>query len=139
MPSSYNGDDFFAGIRRQIASGVAAAAEDVKATAKQLTSTQGPPRSLPGNPPHKDTGELYASVEAIGPADDGDLIVASVGTSIPYGLYLEMGTSRMAARPWLGRALRQRQSAIARQIIRAGQQQGTMPEPAEEPPLNNGT
>lgn len=56
--------------------------------------------SRPGDPPHKQTGRLRASIawELVG-------AVARVGTNLPYGRWLEHGTRKMAARPWLRRAL----------------------------------
>jgi hypothetical protein len=39
---------------------------------------------------------------------------ARVGTNIKYGLYLELGTRSMSARPWLRRALAERRAKIAR-------------------------
>lgn len=56
--------------------------------------------SAPGEPPHKQTGRLRASItwEQSGRA-------VRVGTNLLYGLWLELGTATMAARPWLRRAL----------------------------------
>lgn len=59
--------------------------------------------SRPGNPPFKQSGNLRQSVgyEALG-------LVARVGSAIKkprYPYFLEMGTRRMAARPYLRRAL----------------------------------
>jgi len=58
--------------------------------------------SAPGEPPHKQTGRLRASVTH--EVDKGEM-TARVGTNVKYGLYLELGTSKMAPRPWLRRAL----------------------------------
>jgi HK97 gp10 family phage protein len=55
-------------------------------------------RSAPGEPPKTDTGHLVANIDATIDADGGG---ATVGTNVQYGLYLEVGTSKMAARPWL--------------------------------------
>lgn len=56
--------------------------------------------SRPGDPPNKQTGRLRGSItwELVGQ-------VARVGTNLLYGKHLELGTTRMAARPWLRRAL----------------------------------
>lgn len=58
--------------------------------------------SKPGEPPHKQTGRLLGSVawEIVG-------LVARVGTNVKYGRWLELATARMAARPWLRRALKE--------------------------------
>lgn len=57
--------------------------------------------SLPGDPPHKQTGRLLGSIA-------WDLVsdaIARVGMNLRYGRFLELGTKHMAARPWLRRAL----------------------------------
>ena len=59
--------------------------------------------SRPGNPPFKQTGNLRMSI-----AYEVLQLVGRVGSSIKnpkYPYYLEMGTRRMAARPYLRRAL----------------------------------
>jgi hypothetical protein len=56
--------------------------------------------SRPGEPPHLQTGRLRASVSHA--VRD---LVGRVGTNVRYGRDLELGTRRMAARPWLRRAL----------------------------------
>jgi len=55
--------------------------------------------SAPGAYPATDTGRLASSVRMVLPtvAD----MTGTVGTAVKYGAYLEFGTSRMAARPWL--------------------------------------
>lgn len=56
--------------------------------------------SKPGEPPRVQTGRLRASV-----AWEQDGRVARIGTNVRYGRFLELGTSRMAPRPWLRRML----------------------------------
>jgi HK97 gp10 family phage protein len=68
--------------------------------------------SKPGQPPHKQVGVLRGSVTyEVGYAANGAL-TARVGTNIVYGKFLELGTRRMKARPWLKRALNEKRSAI---------------------------
>jgi HK97 gp10 family phage protein len=56
--------------------------------------------SKPGEPPRKQTGRLRSSVtHEIGRG------IARVGTNVLYGRFLELGTRKMAPRPWLRRAL----------------------------------
>ena len=57
--------------------------------------------SAPGEPPHKQTGTLRARVTY----DVLASLVGRVGTSLLYGRWLELGTRKMAARPWLRVAL----------------------------------
>lgn len=52
--------------------------------------------SAPGQYPATDTGRLVGSVKAIISGT-----TAIVGTDVKYGAWLELGTSSMAARPWL--------------------------------------
>lgn len=55
-------------------------------------------RSARGEPPKSDTGHLVANIDA---TIDADGHGATVGTNTEYGLFLELSTSRMGARPWL--------------------------------------
>ena len=63
--------------------------------------------SKPGEPPHKQSGHLLGKV-----AHERTGLIGRVGTSVPYGRLLELGTSRMAARPWLRRSLNAMQGFI---------------------------
>ena len=56
--------------------------------------------SAPGEYPMSDTGRLANSVVTLFDISTKGKI-AEVGTNVQYGRYLEFGTSRMAARPWL--------------------------------------
>ena len=53
--------------------------------------------SAPGEPPHVDTGALKSSIRWWKPQQ----LTRHIGDGVEYGIYLEFGTSRMAARPWL--------------------------------------
>jgi phage gpG-like protein len=55
--------------------------------------------SAPGQYPASDTGRLASNVRFELPTPSN--MTGRVGTNIAYGPYLEFGTSRMAARPWL--------------------------------------
>lgn len=74
----------------------------VQNRAKELART--PPPSSPGQPPSVRTGRLRGSitwrvgVDALSPYVD-------VGSAVTYAAYVELGTSRMAARPYLRPAL----------------------------------
>jgi hypothetical protein len=60
-----------------------------------------PPASVPGEPPHRRNGWLQEnctySVEQSGP-----ITLLTVISNVPYSAYLEYGTSRMEARPFMG-------------------------------------
>lgn len=55
--------------------------------------------SAPGQFPMSDTGRLANSIDFNLPT--AGRLTGEVGTNVIYGRYLEFGTSRMAARPWL--------------------------------------
>jgi HK97 gp10 family phage protein len=53
--------------------------------------------SAPGEPPNRDTGVLQANIETLQPG----ALVAEVRSSAEYAAALELGTSKMAARPYM--------------------------------------
>jgi HK97 gp10 family phage protein len=68
--------------------------------------------SKPGQPPHKQVGVLRGSVTyEVAYAANGTLN-ARVGTNILYGKFLELGTRKMKARPWLRRSLNEKRGDI---------------------------
>lgn len=75
--------------------------------------------SAPGEPPHKQLGHLRRSVTR-----EVVELVGRVGTNLNYGRWLELGTRLMKARPWLRRALRQKQDA-AQAILSAPMKGGS--------------
>jgi HK97 gp10 family phage protein len=56
--------------------------------------------SAPGAMPHSQTGRLAGSIRAEF-SEGGQRITAIVGTDEPHGYFLEFGTGKMQARPWL--------------------------------------
>jgi HK97 gp10 family phage protein len=60
--------------------------------------------SAPGDPPNTDTGRLVQSIQ-MNFLNDG--LTGQVGTNLLYGKYLEFGTTKMRARPWLAPAVAQ--------------------------------
>lgn len=70
--------------------------------------------SIPGNPPYLQTGLLRSSIgwEFVkdGP---GNAELARVGTPLKYGFYLEKGTRKMAARPFIEVNLRKHAATIS--------------------------
>lgn len=65
--------------------------------------------SSPGEPPAVRTGNLKASIEHRTTADGSVL----VGSGVEYAAALELGTERMAPRPWLRTTIRQNSDKIA--------------------------
>ncbi len=82
--------------------------------------------SAPGEPPAIDTGILRSSVSHeikleglsingfVGSDIDHIRKRSDIGTDVEYGFYLEVGTIKMRARPWLRPALRRSENGILR-------------------------
>lgn len=82
--------------------------------------------SRPGEPPAIDTGILRASITnevelkgvgvegRVGPDIEYIAAKAPVGTNVEYGYYLEIGTSKMAPRPFLRPALRRTRRKVVK-------------------------
>lgn len=68
--------------------------------------------SKPGQPPHKQVGVLRGSVTYEVAYSANGTLIARVGTNILYGKFLELGTRKMKARPWLKRALNEKRGDI---------------------------
>ena len=65
-----------------------------------------PPASDPGEPPHKRTGLLYRSI-ATGTQTIGNEITLNLTVDTPCAAYLEYGTRKMAARPYVEKVVQQ--------------------------------
>lgn len=74
----------------------------VESAAKQNASH--PPPSVPGSGPAVRTGRLRSSITWRVEAD-GTGLYADIGSAVSYAKFVEMGTERMAARPYLRPAL----------------------------------
>jgi len=82
--------------------------------------------SKPGEPPAVDMGVLRASIMSdvsvkgkevtgkVGPDIEHIAAKTEAGTDVEYGLYLEVGTSKMQPRPFLRPALKRQQKNIKR-------------------------
>ncbi len=71
------------------------------------------PASIAGEPPHRRTGTLARSITyEVLPG------TARVGTNVKYGKFLEVGTSKMMARPYLRPAVNKNQREIKRILSR---------------------
>lgn len=69
--------------------------------------------SIPGNPPYLQTGLLRSSIAWEFIKGPSNTELARVGTNLKYGLYLEKGTRKMAARPYLEVNVRKHASTIS--------------------------
>lgn len=57
-----------------------------------------------------DTGNLRRSIKVDGPMVSGSGVSATVGTNVHYAAFVELGTRKMQAQPYLGPALEQARS-----------------------------
>lgn len=115
----WKGDAFKRGIKGDLVHRLEKAGRIVRDKAKDLIAERYPPASVPGEPPHKRTGDLRRSVRFA--VDNGKLVVI-IGSWIEartrhhednhYPLWLELGTRKMRARPWLRPALQESFSEI---------------------------
>lgn len=74
--------------------------------------------SRPGEPPRRDTGTLMKSIAAPFPTFALGRMTAIVGTGHAYGRYLELGTRKMAPRPYLRMTLDRHRTGIHRVFLR---------------------
>jgi len=75
--------------------------------------------STPGQPPAKDTGTLGESIE-YKVTEEGYDVVGLVGSTADYAIYLEFGTSKMAARPFLRPVLENKKKEIVDKFVEGG-------------------
>lgn len=111
-------------LERRLESRLLAAAAHLEGAVKrdlsvgqQVRRTRGGHRvglnpSQPGQPPHVLTGRLRQSITHRVDRDARGF-VARVGTNVAYSKFLELGTRKMAARPYLRPALFRERSRIA--------------------------
>lgn len=131
MAEDWQGDEFIEGLKAQLGINLEKAAIYLKEKVKMaLNEPQAYERyvgengvyytglgpSTPGNPPKKITGFLQRSIAH---EMSDDKLSAFVGTGVVYGLYLETGTVKMAARPFLSSTLLTERATVD-QIIRTG-------------------
>lgn len=72
--------------------------------------------SPPGLPPNSDRSTLVKSIKF---EIDKATFTAVVGTNLKYGLYLETGTTKMNARPWLFPAFEKNRQGITKAVSTA--------------------
>lgn len=64
--------------------------------------------SLPGQPPNEDSGHLRSNIETTQPAP----LRVEVSSNARYAVALEVGTSKMLARPYMGPASRAKKDEV---------------------------
>jgi HK97 gp10 family phage protein len=80
--------------------------------------------SLPGEPPNEDTGVLRTHIETTQPAP----LRVEVSSNAPYAVPLEIGTSKMAPRPYMGPASRNKRKEVV-QLVRQAVRRATTGKP----------
>lgn len=83
--------------RRATAMAMSAAVAKMQKTVRGKIGKPYPPASTPGSHPHKRTGRLQSTFRVL---RKGKKIFVR---TLQYGIYLEGGTSKMAARPFIRR------------------------------------
>lgn len=114
MGIKWNGDELKRAVNKATEANLHRAAITLKNEVKKAISEPSPPASAPGEEPHKDTGRLRASI-----AHEVDGKTARVGTNVTYGKFLELGTKKMAARPFL-RPTYERMKGTLKRILKGG-------------------
>jgi hypothetical protein len=102
-----------AAIQSQLAVGLEDGISYYHGKLRDEISTQGPPRSTVGNPPHKDTGYLHD--QSLSYQVDAANLVAREGSDAPYVIDLEVGSTN---RPFFIPVLLRESDAIARLICK---------------------
>lgn len=104
MALVWYGEQVKARLRQEMADRIEVACQIVEGEAKSLIKDAYPPASEPGEPPHSrrfNQGLLGSVFHQVDPKR----LRGIIGTNMIHGLFLEIGTLTMAARPWLSRAL----------------------------------
>lgn len=103
-----------AGLERELTPVVFAAAqlievEAVNSITAGSVSGRGHVASRPGEAPNNDDGDLIRGIETVQP----EPLRATVTSNAPHALPLEVGTSRMAARPYMAPAANRKRREVA--------------------------
>jgi len=124
MPMKWRGPEAVKLINMEVGKRLDATGRFVRDKAKELVSRSQPVRiygkkagrsrkgldpSRPGEPPKKVSGDLRISIKK---EFDRAAMAVQIGTRLPYGKHLELGTRKMAARPWLRPTLVNHQAEI---------------------------
>ena len=102
--------------RQRVAGAIAESAETLRQELRRELSRTGPSRA--GQAPARRSGALAESI-TVEIAPDG--LGAEIGSDLDYARHLELGTRRMAARPWLRPTIQRLAPRIARRLRAAVQ------------------
>lgn len=112
---TWNGDAYLAYVAEVFDDRLGSAAEVVATAMRNNLSTDYPPASSPGEFPHRRSGNLQAEVHVEKPGP----LVRRIGSSAKHAAYLELGTRKMAARPWAIKSLMETSQEVTR-IVAGG-------------------
>ena len=111
---NWYGGEYMIRQRSVLAANLTRAAIALKGDIKRslrIGNKRGVTPSAPGEPPRRRTGRLSGSIAH---EVDRQQLVARVGTNVLYGKFLELGTVKMAARPFIRPSLARMRSTIGR-------------------------
>jgi len=103
MAHVWYGPQAKAHVKDMVSLRVSAAGRVFRDLIRGALSVPGPAPSAAGEYPHKQMGHLRRNIQS---QFDRATVTARVGTNVLYGKFLETGTRKMAARPWLSNAIR---------------------------------
>jgi HK97 gp10 family phage protein len=107
-------------MEREVGKALFAGGDRIRVTA-QISITAGAVSgkfhvaSSPGSAPNQDTGVLGNNIENVQVAP----LLVEVSSNAPYSAALELGTSRMEARPFMAPARDQERDAVERLVVEA--------------------
>lgn len=90
-------------------------AEAVHSITDSAVSGKGHVPSLPGEPPKNDTGVLATNIETTQPAP----LLVEVSSNAPYAVALEVGTSKLAPRPYMAPATERKRKEVVELVGQA--------------------
>lgn len=123
MPASWRGAEVFAHAKRTLMMRMASVGQFMVNDIRRTLQTPYPPASVAGSPPHRRSGKLEGSIRWETTSEPMPRL--RVGTNVyrterggtpfsgGYGRFLEWGTTKMKARPYLQPALIRTKAMIA--------------------------
>ncbi len=108
--------DYSRKAKKRLASNLSQAGDLLANAMKAEISTPYPPPSAPGEAPHTRTGELLGSISSIFLKESATVKVGSFGPG--FAAYLEFGTSKMGARPFIWPTLIAKKKEILAKVAR---------------------
>jgi len=105
---------------RKVGAALFAGGEEIRAEASHMitegsVSGKNHVPSAPGEPPNEDTGVLRTHIETAQVAP----LKVEVSSNAPYAAALEFGTSKMAARPYMGPATERKKQSVVELVRKA--------------------